>query len=394
MEYKEYKLKDITEINSENIDKNYDGKYINYLDTSNITNGKIDNLQYINIGDAPSRAKRIVKINDIIYSTVRPNLCHYGILRKLEKNMIVSTGFVVLRCKKEINPEYLYAYLTLSKITKQMQSIAETTTSTYPSIRPSDIGDLIIPIPSIELQNKISHILLSIELKLGLNNKINDNLQKLSSEVYKRWFIDFEFPNKDGKPYKHFDGKMINSELGEIPEDWKINVLGEFLNIKYGKNLPTSKITNVGYPVYGGNGVIGKYKEFLYKEPQILISCRGAASGKVIISEYNSFITNNSLILETERIKYFYIKELSLNKNYYGYTTGSAQPQITIDNIKNIKLLVPPESILKDFNNIVSKLESKCFKIKYENEKLTQLRDTLLPKLMNGEIDLDNIEIY
>ena len=175
MEYKT--IKEVAIVNSENITKDYNREYIMYLDTANITNGIINEIVKMNLNDAPSRAKRIVKENDIIYSTVRPNLCHYGILRSINDNMIVSTGFCVIRCdNSKIMPEYLYAYLTLPSITKKLHSIAETSTSAYPSIKPADIESLIIPVPELDMQNKISKILSYIDKKIHLNNQINDNL--------------------------------------------------------------------------------------------------------------------------------------------------------------------------------------------------------------------------
>ena len=120
MEYK--MIKEVAKINPENITKSYNKDYIMYLDTSNITNGTIDEIVKIDIKDIPSRAKRIVRENDIIYSTVRPNLCHYGILRNIIDNLIVSTGFAVIRCDEtKVLPEYIYAYLTLPSITEPRQ---------------------------------------------------------------------------------------------------------------------------------------------------------------------------------------------------------------------------------------------------------------------------------
>ena len=169
--------------------------------------------------------------------------------------------------------------------------------------------------------------------------------------------------------------------------------LGELCKIKYGKGLPITKIENEGYSVYGGNGTIGYYHEYMYEESQILISCRGAASGNVIVSKPKSFITNNSLILECDRKYHHYLKQYSLDNYYYEYTTGSAQPQITIDNIKDITLNIPPKELLDKFNKQMESLENNFFTNLEEINKLEQLRDTLLPKLMNGEINLDKIEI-
>ena len=179
MEYK--KLKEIALINPESIGKRYKYSNIRYLDTANIVKGIINEIVKLNIDEAPSRAKRIVKYNDIVYSTVRPNQLHYGIIKSEIENLIVSTGFVVIRAKNAIvEPDYLYAYLTLPQITEKMQSIAETTTSAYPSIRPNDIEELMIPLPSIAEQKKIANILSTIDLKSKINSQINDNLLKVA----------------------------------------------------------------------------------------------------------------------------------------------------------------------------------------------------------------------
>ena len=186
--------------------------------------------------------------------------------------------------------------------------------------------------------------------------------------------------------------QLYKKYFKDLPAD-NTKKLGELCNIKYGKGLPTKKIEKEGYPVYGGNGIIGYYHEFMYDDSQVLISCRGAASGNVIVSKPKSFVTNNSLILESDRKYHHYLKQYSLDNYYYEYTTGSAQPQITIDNIKDIVLIIPSDELLEAFNKQMDSLELKAFANLEELEKLKKLRDTLLPKLMNGEIDLDNIEI-
>ena len=185
---------------------------------------------------------------------------------------------------------------------------------------------------------------------------------------------------------------MFKEYFNDLDESTDVK-LNEICIIKYGKNLPTKMIASSGYPVYGGNGIIGYHNEKMYSKSQVLISCRGAASGKVLFTKPNCFVTNNSLILECEDKYYHYLKEFSLLNNYYQYATGSAQPQITIENIKDVIIKIPNDEILNKYNAVFNSMESQYFKNIEQIETLTQLRDTLLPKLMSGEIDLDNIEI-
>jgi len=169
------KISDVTKINETS--RVIDGK-IRYLDTGNITSGTIINTQsYNNIDAAPSRARRTVRQNDIIYSTVRPNQKHYGFISCKNKDMVVSTGFAVITANPSIvNPKYLYYFLSQDCIIDYLQSIAEQSTSAYPSIVADDIRNLDFCCPDLNIQNQIVSILDSINNKTTINTKINDYL--------------------------------------------------------------------------------------------------------------------------------------------------------------------------------------------------------------------------
>jgi hypothetical protein len=123
------------------------------------------------------------------------------------------------------------------------------------------------------------------------------------------------------------------------------------IHLTRGCSLSPSWYTQSGFPVFGGNGIIGFYPHFLYDLPQILVSCRGAASGKIMESLPQSYVTSNSLVLELkDRFYYNYLKSFLLRNPLYDYATGSAQPQITIDNIKGVKILLPPRDIIQKIN--------------------------------------------
>ena len=386
-----FKISEVCDINSFNLSKNDNLNAINYLDTANLNVGTVDELQYMEVGKdkIPSRAKRIVRKNDILISTVRPNQKHYGIIKNVAKNMVASTGFAVLTPKEDkVDPGYIYNYLIQDHITTYLHSIAESSTSTYPSIKPSVIGDLEVDLPPLEEQKAIAHILSTLDDKIEVNNQINKTLENMAQAIFKQWFVDFEFPNEDGEPYKPSGGEMVETELGMIPKGWEVVKLNSVVDICYGKNLPTKKLLSDGYPVFGGNGQIGFYSEYLYEKSQVLIACRGAASGKVIVSLPYSFVTNNSLILEQNgtTVTHEYLKQFCLEKEFYNYATGSAQPQITIANLANANILIPHRDLMNMFSLIRNSIDSKVLSLFNENNKLVDLRDTLLPKLMSGEI--------
>ena len=179
LEWKLIRLGDICLTNKNSYSSKDNWKFVNYLDTGSLTENKITELQYINIemDKMPSRARRKVIKNSILYSTVRPNQLHYGIIKEPVDNLLVSTGFTVIDVDtNKAIPEFIYYLLTQSKTTEQLQAIAEQSVSTYPSIKPSDIENLEFKLPNLIIQSKIVSILDTIDSKIRQNEKINNNL--------------------------------------------------------------------------------------------------------------------------------------------------------------------------------------------------------------------------
>lgn len=257
--------------------------------------------------------------------------------------------------------------------------------TSIPSLRTQTLNEIVLDIPCKNQQGKIVGLLNSLDKKIEVNNKIIANLEEQAQAIFKSWFVDFE-------PFQ--DGNFVESELGMIPEGWKVSITGKEFDIEYGKNLPTKNLLKNGYPVYGGNGQIGFYNKYLYSKPRLLVSCRGAASGKVGLSKAYSFVTNNSLVFNEKIDEYFYYyKYLFNNIVFENYVTGSAQPQLTIKNSTNIRILIPNKNIISNFNKLVEANFKKQNVLDKENKKLAEIRDALLPRLMSGEIDVSNIKI-
>ena len=185
-EWQIVRLGNIIKTNQSTYSTKENWQFVNYLDTGNITMNRIEEIQYINtdIDKLPSRARRKVKYGSIIYSTVRPNQLHYGIVKEQPDNFLVSTGFTVIDVDKEkAVPEYIYYLLTQHSVTERLQAIAEQSVSAYPSLKSSDIEDLFISLPDINTQNKIVYVLSVIDEKITQNTKINNNLAASSGFV-------------------------------------------------------------------------------------------------------------------------------------------------------------------------------------------------------------------
>lgn len=174
-----------------------------------------------------------------------------------------------------------------------------------------------------------------------------------------------------------------------IKTTWREVKLGDVADISYGKDLPTRELKKIGFPVYGGNGIIGYSDKYLCEEPQIIVGCRGANSGNIFWTEPKSFITHNSLILkikDSNLIDKKFLFYRLLKSNIKSTVTGSAQPQITIAELNQLEIDVPDLINQKRIAGILSGFDNKIDLNKKENQKLVALRDLLLPKLMNGKI--------
>ncbi len=397
------KIRDIAIPNSNNSpDSRWE--YINYVDTGNCTKNEIFEIQKIKRGFYPSRAKRVVKKNDIIISTVRPNQCHYAIIKEPVENMVVSTGFTVLTPKENVIPEYLYFFLSQEKITKRLSVLAEGATTSYPSITPDDILELKIDLPHIDYQKKIVESLWPIEEKIALNKKINTELENLAKTIYNYWFVQFDFPNEEGKPYKTSGGEMEwNDELKkEIPKGWKAVLLKDKLEFDRGVEPGSNKYfetpnEEVLIPFYkvgsmDGNADVWIEKEVangaICKEDDILLSLDGSV-GRIAIGLNGAYSSG---------IRKVYQKEGYFPKSYIYFLLHSQEIQQTIkknatgSNIlhaaKALDYMIAPynENIVRKYNGVSKPIFEKILLIKRENQELIKLRDFLLPLLMNGQV--------
>lgn len=380
-------------------DGNYSSKYPNmeelvgvgipFISAKDIKDGKIrsDELRFISPELHSTLTKGHIKKGDTLIVT-RADVGRVGLVTEEYEDANINAQLVFLRPDgTTVNKVFLYYLLSSSNYFDLLRNFSSGSAQSQLPIKA--MNEIPIVLPSIVEQKQIAEILSSLDDEIELNRKINENLEKIASTLFKHWFVNFESPDKNGKPYKSSSGKMVDSELGLIPEGWKIRKLGEVVNIAYGKGLPADKLLKNGYPVFGGNGVIGSYNKYLYKEPQIIIGCRGAGSGNIKQTYPKSFVTNNSLVLEIPKesdLNRFYLKYFLRTVGITEFVTGSAQPQITIENLKHLKFLIPAFEILKKFADVVSEFDGSSLNNELKIKNLQIIRDSLLPKLMRGKI--------
>lgn len=286
--------------------------------------------------------------------------------------------------KIDIYPEYIGYYFRSPRFRAEITSMAVMTTRA--SLNNEIMSRLKVEIPTIEEQEAIAKILSDLDNKIEVNNKINQRLEEMAQSIFKHWFVDFEFPNEEGKPYKSSGGEMVESELGMIPKGWEVTQLGEISNVSSGKRpkKKSKEITEECFiPLIGASSIMGYADDVLYDE-NILIIGRVGTHGVVQRVYYKSWPSDNTLVIKSKYYEYVY--QILNSIDYKGLNVGSTQPLITQTDIKNTEVLLPDSDNLNRFEVVVGSLFNNMKKNNIENEKLANLRDTLLPKLMSGEV--------
>ena len=389
-DWKPIRIGDICKTNMQTYSVSENWPFINYLDTRNITENRINEIQHLVMGQdtLPSRARRKVAVNDILYSTVRPNQRHYGIVKDVLPNMLVSTGFAVIRVDKaKADADFLYYYLSQNDIVDGLHAIGEQSVSAYPSIKPSDIESLELLLPSLPEQVEIGHTLKALDDKIANNAKINHHLEQMAQAIFKAWFVDLE-------PFG-----------GVMPDDWREGTLSEIATITMGQSPDGSSYNEdgIGTVFYQGRAEFGSRfptRRLFTTQPK-----RMAAKGDVLMSvrapvgdvnvAYESCClgrglagiqSNNScpsFILYTM----FALKQQLDMFNGEGTVFGS----INKNDMATLSVLIPSDEVLRQFEELVNPMDATIEANYAESSNLQAARDSLLPRLMSGEISVTDL---
>ncbi|MGL2713664.1 restriction endonuclease subunit S [Helicobacter pylori] len=376
-------------INQNNYTKKDNYKKVYYLDTDNITNNKINTLLKIDLTKEklPSRAKRKCSINSIIYSSVRPNQRHFGIIKEIPKNFLVSTAFIVIDIidLEKLDPNYLYYYITQDKITHHLQRIAECGTSSYPSITPSDFLNIKIKLYPLETQQKIARTLSVLDQKIENNHKINELLHKILELLYEQYFVRFDFLDENNKPYQTSGGKMkFSKELNRlIPNDFEVKTLGELTQLKVGNKNANHSSNQGKYPFFTCSNNPLKCETYQFEGKHIIIS----GNGNFYVTHYDGkFDAYQRTYVVNPNNPNHYVLIYLFVKSYTNYlklqSRGSIIKFITKSDIENIKIVLPNLKTYTKWNNVLKMIENNM----QATQTLTVLRDFLLPLLLKQQV--------
>lgn len=385
-EWRETILGSVVTSNNQSINKDYEYDIIQYLDTGSITNGKIDGYQEVSVSEAPSRAKRLVKHEDIIYSTVRPIQRHFGFIQNPANNLVVSTGFSVIEVNKELaNPKFIYYFLSSDETVEILDVIAEASTTTYPSLKPKDIEGLDILLPPLEEQKAIAEVLSSLDDKIDLLHRQNKTLEEVAQTLFRQWFED--------KEYDGIVGNIAKIQSGYAFKSKDFQDIGDHRVLKI-KNISNS-IIDIFNTDFIDSTVANKTDEkFKIFSGDILFGMTGAEIGKMGIvpqTDKNLWLNQRVGVLREKYLGAKYLAYLQITSEFgYDYiintASGSAQPNISATEIEQCPFVKLTDDEIQNYSNEISPLFEKIIFNLGQIQTLENLRDTLLPKMMSGEV--------
>ena len=293
-----------------------------------------------------------------------------------------------------VDGKYLNAFMHTSYIQKYFENNASGSGQRY-TLSNDTINNISVLLPSMEVQHTIGKLLADLDRKIELNKQINDNLEAMAKQLYDYWFVQFDFPNEEGKPYKSSGGAMVwNEKLKrDIPQGWSDCILGEICDMYQPKTLGLNDLSQDSeYKVYGANGIIGHYSSYNHENSEIAMACRGNSCGTINRTSPKSWITGNAMVIKfrNKEIHNEYIKQALKYANVKGAISGTGQPQLTRENLSLLKMTQPNYAILEAFSKKVAAIVAMELEIEEQNDNLTKQRNELLPLLMNGQASVNS----
>ena len=385
MEWKEVRLGDVCEIygrigfrgytTNDLVDTPKEGAIS--LSPKNIINGELnlDKCTYIKWDKYYESPEIMINPNEIIITKTGSSVGRTTFVRRVVHPMTLNPQLVVLKNISE-NAEFLSYYIKSALFQSVLKSIV--VGSAIPTLSQKNLANLIINVPKeVDDQRRIASILSSLDRKIELNNKINADLEEMAQAIFKNWFVDFE-------PFK--DGKFVDSELGMIPEGWKVGTLEDLITIKYGKDH--KKLGDGTFPVYGSGGFMRFVNSWLYDGESVLIPRKGTLDNIMYVCE--KFWTVDTMFFSVPKMDYVmkyvynYIKRFDFSK----MNEGTSVPSNTAARLNKMPILIPTHEILEMYDETLCPVYNKRKMKDKESRTLSLLRDTLLPRLMSGELEV------
>ena len=382
-----------------------------------------EDLDAIKAGVLSNIDNYLLRHNDILFarsSLKRSGSGQSAIVNHPPSGTIFS-GFTIrfrVHSTSEVFPLFIFYSFQSPKSREQFARIA--TGTTISNLSQANLNSVEIALPSFQEQKAIAHILGSLDDKIELNRQMNETLEAMSQALFKSWFVDFDpvidnalaagndipdefaeraelrkgIKKKDNSDIQDLfpDAFEFTEEIGWIPKGWKSVRFADITEAKQGRYLASNKMTDLPddkhiYPVWGGNEVRGFSEELLFDSPVVVLTCRGSNCGLLKITEAESWVTNSSFACTPKFGSAYFLYTYFSNDDFSQSISGSAQPQITYTALKNNLMKFPiSEKVVENISMRLEVFRIKQIFFRKQSETLAKLRDTLLPKLMSGEL--------
>ena len=391
------------------------------INTSDVENGVMGNGTLTFVDELKGQFKKTIVKDDILFSEIRPaNRRFAKVTTKNTKDYVVSTKLMVLRkYNEDVDLEYFYYCLTNQPFLDILQRRAENRIGSFPQITFDLLSEYAFPIPPISEQKRISSVISTLDKKIALNRQINQNLEAMAKQLYDYWFVQFDFPNENGRPYKSFGGKMVWNEKQRkyIPEYWEVKSLSNWLEIKSGfpfksetyKPIGRYKIITIknvqdGELVTSGcdyvNEIPSRAKDYISLQiGDRLISLTGNCGRLCVVCEENLLLNQRVGLLCCDAIylEYFYnfLNSGTMRTVIDNLANGAAQANLSPVELCKTDCFIPPIDILLSYNRKVNAIRKAIVQNNQEISQLAKQRDELLPLLMNGQVSVNSdLSVY
>ena len=430
--------------------------FIHYLDTGNVTDNRIASIPRLVPGTdtIPSRARRKVQPGDVVYSTVRPDQRHFGLLKDPPDNLLVSTAFAVIRGKTGVaHTDFLYWFLAQRHVVERLHTIAEHSVSAYPSIRPDDLARLELRLPPLPEQRRIAHVLGTLDDKIALNRRLNATLEDMARALFKSWFVDFDpvhakaalkrrarphhspphpstgsgaggsdetgtatwtverarayLDGMDPEVVALFPDGFEDSVLGQIPKGWKVKTLPEVIEINPSRTLRKGEIAPyldmANMPTEGHvpdavvNRPFGSGMRFMNGDTLLARITPCLENGKTAYVDFleggqvgwgsTEYIVLHPKPPLPDEFAYCLARSIHFRDFAIQSMTGSSGRQrVPVEAFAHYVMPLPAKRIVESFGKIIRHLLIRAKDSASNSSSFIILRDTLLPKLLSGDL--------
>jgi len=385
-----------------------DESSVHFLNTGDILDGKLLHNNTTPVKKLPGQAKKMFLKGDILYSEIRPENKRYMLVDFDPARSVASTKLMVLRPKSVIDHRFLYIFLTAPSTLRAFQEIAEARSGTFPQITFDAIAYYPIKLPSLTEQRRIVDVISSIDCKIDLLRRQNQTLEEIAQRLFREWFLEFNFPNEEGKPYREIGGRMMESKLGEIPEGWRVDVMGNVVSIKGGGTPSTANMD-----FWNGDVPWTSPKDLSNSKQLFIFSTEKQISEKGLAQISSGMLPRGTLLLSSRApIGYLAISDIdvAINQGYIAFlegayfsnrytylwlrsnmklvvnaANGSTFLEISKSAFKTIDCIVPPKKLIENFDILVRNQFERIRLNLLQIETLVSFRNEMLRNFLDTE---------